>query len=137
MVTASNEVSTNDEVDTKRTPRRGGRRNWSEASKRQIVAETLEPGSSVSIVARRHDVNANQLFKWRRELLPSEPNEAIERNQMVPVTIEPAPEPVRRSRRRRTERGGFIEVELGSGARVVVRGEVSPRTLRQVIELLR
>jgi len=28
-----------------------------------MVAETLEPGSSVSVVARRHDVNANQLFK--------------------------------------------------------------------------
>jgi transposase-like protein len=29
---------------------------------RRIVAETLEPGASVSIVARRHDVNANQAF---------------------------------------------------------------------------
>ena len=137
MVTVSKEVSTNGEVDTKRTARRGGRRNWSDTLKRQIVAETLEPGSSVSIVARRHDVNANQLFKWRRELLPPEPTAAIETSQMVPVMIEPAPEPARRSRRRRAERGGFIEVELGSGARVVVRGEVSPRTLRQVIELLR
>ena len=52
-------VSTNGVVDTNR----GGRRIWSEALKRQIVAETLEPGSSVSFVARRHDVNANQLFK--------------------------------------------------------------------------
>ena len=41
--------------------------------KRQLVAETLEPGSSVSIVARRHDVNANQLFKWRHELAGSTP----------------------------------------------------------------
>jgi transposase-like protein len=29
------------------------RRNWPEAFKRQVIAETLEPGSSVSIVARR------------------------------------------------------------------------------------
>jgi transposase-like protein len=29
-----------------------------------MVAETLEPGASVSIVARRHDVNINQLFRW-------------------------------------------------------------------------
>jgi len=137
MVTASNEVSTNSEVDTKRSTRRGGRRNWSDALKRQIVAETLEPRSSVSVVARRHDVNSNQLFKWRRELLPQEPNAAIETIAMVPVTIEPEPEPERRSRRRRTERAGFIEIELGSGARVVLRGEVPRRTLRQVIELLR
>ena len=135
MVTASNEVSTNGEVDTKQ--HRGSRRNWSEALKRQMVAETLEPGSSVSVVARRHDVNANQLFKWRRELQPQEAGAVIETGQMVPVRIEPEPEPARRSPRRRTERTGFIEVELGSGARVVVRGEVSPRTLRQVIELLR
>src|SRR5882724_10942802 len=98
MMTASTEVSTSSEVDTKRTPRRGGRRNWSDASKRQIVAETLEPGSSVSIVARRHDVNANQLFKWRRELLPQERSAVIETTQMVPVTIEPEPELERRSR---------------------------------------
>src|SRR5438876_1604273 len=56
-------------VDTKRTPRVGKRRNWPEAFKSQVVAETLEPGSSVSIVARRHDLNTNQLFKWRREML--------------------------------------------------------------------
>ena len=30
--------------------------------KRQIVEETLVPGASVSRVARRHDVNANQVF---------------------------------------------------------------------------
>ena len=57
-------------VDAKRTPRVGKRRNWPEAFKSQVVAETLEPGSSVSIVARRHDLSTNQLFKWRREMLP-------------------------------------------------------------------
>jgi len=30
------------------------------------VEETLLPGTSVSRVARRHDVNANQLFYWRK-----------------------------------------------------------------------
>jgi transposase len=59
--------------------------------KRRIVAEALEPGSSVSIVARRHDVNANQLFKWRRELAAAEPSAAVESGQMVPVAIVPEP----------------------------------------------
>jgi transposase len=121
-------------VDTKRTPRLARRRIWPEALKRQIVDETLEPGASVSIVARRHDVNANQLFQWRRELLPKEPSE-VENDQMVPVEIVPVP--ARRERRRRAEPSGFIEIEFGNGARVCVRGEVAPRTLRQVIELLR
>jgi transposase len=114
---------------------RGGRRIWSEALKRQIVAETLEPGSSVSIVARRHDVNANQLFKWRRELVPEQPPEVVDSGAMVPVEI--VPEPERRRPRRQVERAGFIEIEFGNGARVCIRGEVAPKTLRQVIELLR
>ena len=43
------------------------RRRWSEARKRRIVAESYQPGISVSVVARRHDVNANQVFTWRRQ----------------------------------------------------------------------
>lgn len=34
--------------------------------KQQLIKETLEPGSSVSVVARRHDINANVVFEWRR-----------------------------------------------------------------------
>ena len=30
------------------------------------MEETLGPGASVSRVARRHDVNANQVFYWRK-----------------------------------------------------------------------
>jgi transposase len=102
------------------------------ALKRQIVAETEEPGASVSVVARRHDVNANQVFKWRRELLPNEQRE--EDRGLLPVEIAPAASP--RPRRHWAERAGLIEIEIG-GVRVLVRGEVAPRTLRQVIELLR
>lgn len=36
----------------------------SDAEKRQIVEQTLEPGTSV---ARAHGVNANVVFHWRRE----------------------------------------------------------------------
>ena len=68
------------------------RRRWFLKMKRQLVAETLEPGSSVSIVARRHDVNANQLFKWWHELAVSTPAAAA----LVPVAVMPKPatEPV-------------------------------------------
>jgi transposase len=97
------------------------------------VAETLEPGASVSIVARRHDVNANQLFKWRREMAPEQPPGSEQSVTMLPVAITPeASEP-----RPRARRSGTIEITLACGARVCVRGEVSPETLRQVIELLR
>ena len=34
--------------------------------RRDIVEETLVPAASVARVARRHDVNANQVFYWRK-----------------------------------------------------------------------
>ncbi len=43
------------------------RRRWSEARKRRIVAESYQPGLSVSVVARGYYVNANQVFGWRRQ----------------------------------------------------------------------
>lgn len=43
------------------------RRSYSRAFKRRVVAETLEPGASVAAVARRHDLNANMVFMWRRD----------------------------------------------------------------------
>jgi transposase len=42
------------------------KRRRSVRERREIVEETLLPGASVSRVARRHDVNANQVFHWRR-----------------------------------------------------------------------
>src|SRR6202035_2965993 len=130
MANGSDQVSTNSLADTKLEPLSvGRRREWPEALKRQMVAETLEPGSSVSIVARRHDVNANQLFKWRRELMPEQPREVVGSGAMVPVEI--VPEPARRRPRRQVERAGFIEIEFGNGARVCIRGEVAAKTLRQ------
>jgi transposase len=48
-----------------RTRRR--RRSWTDDEKWQIVLETEFPGSTVAGTARRHDVNANLLFKWIKQ----------------------------------------------------------------------
>ena len=40
---------------------------WSDDEKRRIVAQSYAPGVSVSVVARRYDVNANLIFTWRRD----------------------------------------------------------------------
>jgi transposase len=137
MAERATEVSTTGLVDTKQRSTEK-RRHWSEVLKRRMVAETREPGASVSIVARRHDVNANQLFKWRREM--TEQPAADESLPLLPVEIaqpaEIAPERPGEPRSR-SRRGGVIEITFGCGARVCLRGEVSPETLRQVIELLR
>ena len=42
------------------------RRRWSVSEKLEIVAETREPGVTVSLGARRRGVSPNQLFSWRR-----------------------------------------------------------------------
>src|SRR6266851_1809902 len=103
MANGSDQVSTKSLVDTKRKPLSvGRRREWPEALKRQMVAETLEPGASVSIVARRHDVNTDQLFKWRRELLPKGVPAVVEASTMVPVEIV-----AERPRRRRADPKGI------------------------------
>ena len=42
------------------------RRRRTPAEKLAIIAETMEPGMTVSLVARRHGIAPNQLFSWRR-----------------------------------------------------------------------
>ena len=42
------------------------RRRWTTEEKLRIVDETLRSGESISIVARRHGVAANLLYRWRR-----------------------------------------------------------------------
>lgn len=118
------------QVDTKEAGAK--RRRWSLALKRQLVAETLEPGSSVSIVARRHDVNANQLFKWRHELGEPTPAAAT----LVPVAI--VPEPIAGPVAAEPSVGvkpapGTIEVALSGGVRVKIRGAVDPAAVTAVV----
>ena len=54
------------------------RRSWSDEEKRRIVAEAVLPGASVADIARRHGVNANLVFNWRKTaravLSVAEPN---------------------------------------------------------------
>jgi transposase len=45
---------------------RRSRRSWSDDEKRRIVAEAVLPGASVADIARRHGVNANLVFNWRK-----------------------------------------------------------------------
>ena len=43
-----------------------GRRAWPDEVKARIVRESLEPGATVSEVARRHRISPQQLTEWRR-----------------------------------------------------------------------
>ena len=119
------EVSASTLVDTKQESKRGPRRRWPEALKRRMVAETHEPGASVSVVARRHDVNANQLFKWIQQYAAVT---AGSQAGLVPVEVRAAERPCG---------SGTIEIDLPDGTRMRISGAVEPSMLRQVLEQLR
>ncbi len=112
------------------TNKRRGHRAWPESLKREIVAATLMPGSSVSRVARRYDVNANQVFAWRRRYrdVASEPAEL----RLLPVTVAPdRPEGVAPA-----GASEVIEIALAGGYRVCVGEGVQAATLRLVLDVL-
>src|ERR1700722_12395386 len=112
MADQAEQLSTTGLVDTKQQPGLTKRRQYSEALKRQMVAETQVPGASVSIVARRHDLNSNQLFRWRRQLLPKA---VVESGAMVPVEIAPDDGRSDGGRPRRGGSGGRIGIAFGCG----------------------
>src|ERR1044071_9471557 len=112
------------------TNKRRRHRAWPEALKREIVAATLLPGASVSRVARRYDVNANQVFAWRRHYrdVASEPAEL----RLLPVTITPD-QPEGMAPAGASE---VIEIVLAGGHRVRVGEGVQAATLRLVLDVL-
>ena len=113
------------------------RRRWSEARKRRIVAESYQAGVSVSVVARRYDVNANQVFTWRRQY--RELARAV--GGFVPVVVssteeaEPA-ELLPASKDNEPSPSGRIEIALAGGSRVIVDREVDAAALSRVLGIL-
>jgi transposase len=123
-------------------PRR--RRHWTRLEKQRLVAETLAPGASVSRVARRHDVNANLLFTWRRQarrgLLSGLPPVAAsdESVPLVPITVtaDDADRPPRRPPAPEN-RPGVIEIVLPGGEWLRVDAWVDEPALRRVLAAIR
>jgi transposase len=46
----------------------GRRLRWSDDEKARIVAESLDPATTSSAVARRYGLDVSQLFTWRQQL---------------------------------------------------------------------
>jgi transposase len=117
-------------VAIERHGKRGSYRRWPEAQKRQIVAETYEPGMSVSIVARRHDVNANQVFRWR-QLFGTDGGDKKAVAEFIPLGIVgPSPEAKRQT-------SGMITIVLGNKMCVTVDGDVDEGALSRVLTVIR
>src|ERR671916_383297 len=87
-------------------------RSWPEALKREIVAASLVPGSSVSLVARRYDVNANQVFAWRRRYRAGSTKGGGVGLLRVAGTPDPPAEPPP------SRASEMLEIELAGGYRI-------------------
>jgi transposase len=108
----------------------------SKQERRQIVEETLKPGASVSLVARTHGVNTNQVFSWRRMYrkgqLESESSSALLAVKISDAVGSPAP----RREKSKAIRRGVIEIDLGH-ARVRIEGAADLDAIRSTLESLR
>lgn len=115
-------------------PARRRRRLRTIEEKRRIVEEALQAGESVATVARRYEVNANQVFAWRRQYEQG----LLERNTgaLLPVALS-------KSKRCNREQPGvplaaaseddYVEVELGGGERLRARGRLASRLLEELV----
>lgn len=115
-----------------RTPvRRGPYRHHLPEFKRAVVEETLRPGASVALIARKHGINANQVFYWRK--LHREGQLGDGSSAMLPVTIE---QDATADRANSAQASGSIVIESGR-LRLRIEGRPDAETLRVVLAELR
>jgi transposase len=120
------------------------RRNHEQAFKNDLIAQSLTPGASVSAIALRGGINANLLFKWRREHVKAMGHRVPVAATLLPVGVlaDVAPTPRAQptsplgSGVNRHTRPGVIEVEI-AGAQLRIRGAVDEAMLGSVLRALR
>jgi transposase len=70
---------------------RKGRPNYPADFKHRLAMAACEPGVSVSKLAQQHGINANMLFKWRRDLraglLTDSGVQPVQPVQLLPVVV--------------------------------------------------
>ncbi len=109
------------------------RRFRSRQERRAIVEETLKPGASVSQIARAHDVNANQVFRWRKLYREGRLEIRQGANALVAVRISDAVPKLRATAPREDKTSGVIDIDLGH-ARVRIEGAADPDCIRAAVE---
>lgn len=121
-----------------RQGKRGPYRPHTIEFKRTVVEQSLSPGASVSRIAREHNVNANQVFSWRKlyreGLLGGKPNDSV---KLLPVTLTEPPgrAHVSRALRAAAVSEGAIQLEIGK-AQLRIEGSVDAAALALVLEHL-
>lgn len=105
------------------------RRHRTKQERREIAEESLQAGVSVAVVARRHGVNANQVFHWRKLLSQGRLDVKLQPAQLMPVCITGEDPQLFH------QQTGILQIELGR-ARIRVEGAVDSDMLRAVLEQL-
>src|SRR3954453_16521348 len=107
----------------------GRRRRWSLEEKTRIVAESLDPATTISAVARRYGLHASQLFTWRQELQRSaSAAQTIRGPGFVPVLLAEDGAPP-------AEAAGRMEIALGPAV-IRVGTDVDATALRRVLAVV-
>lgn len=137
----------------------GARRGYDLDFKLKVLNETFAPDASVAAVARRHGMNSNVLFRWRKQFregqlggkilpaagfvpvhvaddaggvrrLPAH-HEPGGENVMASGPTEPAPASAG------SKTPGLIEIETADGVKLRLSGRVDDRALRRVLAAIR
>jgi len=115
------------------TPKVGKRRRTIK-ERRDIVEETLVPGASVARVARRHDVNANQVFYWRKLYREGQLGFGLG-TPLLPVKVEAERPTEAVNDNDPTLSSGTMEIKLPRGT-LRIAGSVDVVALRAAMECL-
>lgn len=102
--------------------------------RRDIVEETLVPGASVARVARRHDVNANQVFYWRKLYREGQLGLGLG-TPLLPVKVEAERPTEAVNGNDPTLSSGTMEIKLPRGT-LRIAGSVDVVALRAAMECL-
>jgi transposase len=126
-------VDTQDQALQVRVPRTRKRRRTIK-ERREIVEETLLPGASVSRVARRHDVNANQVFYWRKLYREGRLGASVAM-QLLPIRVVEQRPAEAEKWEDQALRSGTMEIKVPIGT-LRIAGSVDVVALRAVLECL-
>jgi transposase len=108
----------------------GRRRRWSPEQKALIVAESYEPGETVSAVARRQGLTPQQLFAWRREAQRTRTR--VSRVAFAPVVLDASRPPAAPTAPSHSGSSSVIEIMIGAATVRVLPG-IELATLQVVL----
>ena len=116
------------------------RRRWSTEEKLRVLAQSVAPGSSPSLTCRLHGISSGQLYTWRKQFRTGELTGFIPvAVGAEPVAQLPSPETIDDAPLvppAAPHGDGLIEVELPSGVKVRLTGDIDEAALRRVLSAL-